>query len=84
MKGFVTLELYANDSLVETIKIPLLEWYEDLHEAIDSNEYRKNNAINKIIGTQYDDEAGKIIYEKFTGIYDEKGKLISSDIEKTN
>ena len=84
MKGFVTIELYTNDSLVETIKIPLLEWYENLHEAIDSNEYRKSNAITKIIGTQYDDEAGEIIYVKFINIYDENGKLVSSDIAETN
>ncbi|MDR2558904.1 MAG: hypothetical protein LBC86_05085 [Oscillospiraceae bacterium] len=84
MEGFVTLEVYTNESLIETKKISLNEWYEDLHELIDSDEYRKNNAITKIIGTQYDDDEGRIIYQKFINIYDENGKFISCDDVETN
>jgi len=68
MEGFVALEVYTNDSLIETKKIPLHEWYEDLNELIDSDECRKNNAITKITGTQYDDDEGQIIYEKFRAV----------------
>ena len=81
MKGFVILQVYSDKSL-ETKKIPLYDWYEDRVELIDDNEYRKNNAITKIIGIQHDDDEGQIVSQKFINVYDINGKLVSSDIVK--
>jgi len=71
-KSVAQLEAYSVDgSVVSREDIPLMRYYEDSHESIDSSAYRKERGIVRITGRLYDSKG--ILVQEFENEYGRDG-----------
>ena len=68
---------YSNDLLAEEKKISIEYYYDEDNPIIDSDNYRKENSINKVTISIYSDD--DVLEEQFINYYDDKGRFIYSE-----
>jgi hypothetical protein len=74
-RGVVVLKLFdGKGSPIEELRIPIEDWYEKLHDVIDSSAVRRTRGIIRIEGIQHD-LRGQIT-KRFTNTYTADGALI--------
>ncbi len=77
MKNVVKLELFDGEKAIKSRVIEINEWYDGDFEEIDSEEYRSQNSVSLIKGTQYGEDGD--IGEAWANYYDGLGRLIKAE-----
>ena len=60
-------------------ELPLGLYYEELHELIDSEEFRKQRGVRRVAGQLYDDDG--VLFQQLDNTYSTSGALKHSRIE---
>jgi len=61
---------------VDTIEIPLDEYYDESHDLIDSKASRESKRIRRVMGSLFDSRGIEV--QKFENLYDSSGEITSS------
>jgi hypothetical protein len=63
----------ADGNLVLQEELPLGIYYEELHDLIDSEEFRRDHGVERLVGELYDDDGN--LFQQIENTYAETGEL---------
>ena len=68
----------ANGELVMREELPLGLYYEELHDLVDSEEFRRERGVERLVGELYDDDGN--LFQQIENRYAATGELSHSRI----